>query len=381
LAPTKKFNVKKNARIIAFHLPQFYPTIENDKWWGKGFTEWTNVAKAKPLFPGHYQPHIPADLGFYDLRLPEARHAQAELARSYGIEGFCYYHYWMGDGRRMLERPVDEIIDSGKPDFPFCLCWANHSWNTAWQGTDTMLAEQTYPGMDDHKAHFNWLLKAFKDPRYLTVDGKPIFLIYKPDDIPDIKNVMEYWRQCAVDNGLPGLYLIGVSHRNQGWDPRARGLDASTMQALPPSDGHMPKRHLLTKLKLALKGKEHKLTIWDYEEVLPILLRNRPVEWPDYPLALPNWDNTPRTSTRGLVFQNATPELFRRHLREAISRVESRPNDERIVFLKAWNEWAEGNHIEPDQKWGHAWLEVIKDEVVDCNHPSLRAKYTTTDKK
>lgn len=350
-------------RLIAFHLPQFHPTPENDVWWGKGFTEWTNVAKAKPLFPGHYQPHIPADLGFYDLRLPEARHAQAELAREYGVEGFCYYHYWFGDGRRMLERPVNEILASGEPDFPFCLCWANHSWSSIWVGTDEMLMEQTYPGWDDHAAHFDWLLQAFHDPRYLRIEGKPIFLIYKPDDIPEVRKVMDFWRERAVKAGLPGLHLIGVSHRDEGWDPRSRGLDASTMQALTARDGRIPRRFWQTKLKLALQGNKHELTIWDYEEVRHILLRSNHPDWIDYPLVLPNWDNTPRSGMRGLVFHNATPELFRPHLREALDRVAGRPPEQRIVFLKAWNEWAEGNHVEPDLKWGRAWLEVIREEL------------------
>jgi len=350
------------ARIIAFHLPQFHPTPENDQWWGKGFTEWTNVAKAKPLFPGHYQPRIPADLGFYDLRLPEARHAQAVLARRYGIEGFCYYHYWFG-GRRILERPVNEILASGQPDFPFCLCWANHSWNTAWQGTDKMLIEQTYPGFDDHAAHFDWLLKAFSDPRYLRMEGKPILVIYKPDDIPDVQSVMTFWRNRAAKAGLPGLYLLGVSHRNERWDPRKRGLDASTMQALPRRDGRIPRRYLSMKLRLALRGNSHELTIWDYEEIRNILLRHNAVEWEDFPLVLPNWDNTPRTGMRGLVFHQSTPELFRGHLREAIDRVRDRTPEKRIVFLKAWNEWAEGNYVEPDRRWGHGYLEVIRDEI------------------
>lgn len=352
----------QRARLIAFHLPQFHPTPENDAWWGKGFTEWTNVARAKPLFPGHYQPHVPADLGFYDLRLPEARRAQAELAKEYGIGGFCYYHYWFG-GRRILERPVNEILLSSEPDFPFCLCWANHSWNTVWQGTDNMLIEQVYPGWDDHATHFDWLLRAFTDRRYLKVDGKPIFAIYKPDDIPDVREVTDFWRERAVKAGLPGLHLVGVSHRSENWDPRSRGLDASTMQALPERDGRIPRRHLLTKLKLAIQGNKHELTIWDYEEILPILLRSNQTEWRDYPLVLPNWDNTPRTGMRGLVFHDATPEKFRSLLREAISRVADHPEEERIVFLKAWNEWAEGNHIEPDQKWGRAWLEVIREEL------------------
>ncbi|MDD5389293.1 MAG: glycoside hydrolase family 99-like domain-containing protein [Gallionellaceae bacterium] len=351
------------ARLIAFHLPQFHPTPENDIWWGKGFTEWTNVAKAKPLFSGHQQPRVPADLGFYDLRLPEARHAQAELAKEYGLEGFCYYHYWFGDGRRILERPVDEILASGEPDFPFCLCWANHSWNTVWQGTNEMLMEQTYPGWDDHAAHFDWLLTAFKDPRYLTVDGKPIFVIYSPNDIPEVGKVIEFWRSRAVQAGLPGLYLIGVSHFSPNWDPRSCGLDASTMQALPNRDGHVPSRYRFSRLVKSLLGQKCELTIWDYEEVLPILLRHNKVDWDDYPLVLPNWDNTPRSGERGLAFVNSTPELFQRHLREAVSRVADRAPDQRIVFLKAWNEWAEGNYVEPDQQWGRAYLEAIQQEI------------------
>jgi len=351
------------ARLIAFHLPQFHPTPENDAWWGKGFTEWTNVAKAKPLFPGHYQPHVPADLGFYDLRLAEARHAQAELAKEYGVGGFCYYHYWFGDGRRILERPVNEILDSGEPNFPFCLCWANHSWNSSWQGTNDTLIEQRYPGWDDHAAHFEWLLRAFTDSRYLTVDGKPVFVIYSPDDIPEVRKVTDFWRERALKAGLPGLYLIGVSHYAQHWDPRQRGLDASTMQALPNRNGRIPWRHFSTKVKLALRGNKQKLTVLDYQDVLPMLLRTHPADWPDYPLVLPNWDNTPRSGMRGLVLENSTPELFRGLLHEAVARVSDRPSEERIVFLKAWNEWAEGNYVEPDQKWGRAYLEAIRQEL------------------
>jgi hypothetical protein len=355
--------MNQRTRLIAFHLPQFHPTPENDAWWGKGFTEWTNVAKAKPLFSGHYQPHIPADLGFYDLRLPESRHAQAELAKEYGVTGFCYYHYWFGNGRRMLERPVDEILSSGEPDFPFCLCWANHSWNTVWQGTRDMLMEQRYPGMHDHAAHIDWLLHAFTDRRYLTVDGKPIFVIYNPDDIPEVRSVMDYWRERAAKAGLPGLWLVGVSHYDPAWSPHTRGMDASTMQALPTRDGHIPWRYPLTKLRQAMQKGKAKLTIRTYEEVMPILLRRNTVDWPDYPLVLPNWDNTPRSGPRGLVLDGATPERFRRHLHEAVSRVAQRPPDQRIVFLKAWNEWAEGNYVEPDQRYGRAYLEVIRDEV------------------
>lgn len=350
-------------RVIAFYLPQYHPTPENDQWWGKGFTEWTNTAKAKPLFPGHYQPHVPADLGFYDLRVPETRAAQADLAREYGVEGFCYYHYWFG-GRRILERPFEEVLHSGEPDFPFCLCWANHSWNTAWQGTSNMLIEQTYPGMQDHEAHFNYLLQAFSDPRYIKVDNKPLFLIYNPDDIPDVQNVLNFWRDLAKKAGLEGLHLVGISHRSEKWDPRPRGLDACAMQALPRRDGRIPRRYLSTKIELLLKGNKHSLSIYDYEEVIPSLLRSNTPDFLDYPIALPNWDNTPRSGMRGLVLHNSTPELFRKHLRQALARANRLPDGQQIVFLKAWNEWAEGNYVEPDLKFGRAYLEVIQDEVM-----------------
>src|SRR3990170_1056122 len=217
-----------DVKLICFYLPQFHPTPENDAWWGKGFTEWRNVAKAKPLFPGHYQPHLPADLGFYDLRLPEARQAQADIARQYGIHGFCYYHYWFA-GRRLLERPFNEVVVSGEPEFPFCLCWANQSWTGIWHGTPKrILIEQTYPGIEDHRQHFETLLSAFHDKRYLKVEGKPLFVVYSPMDLPDSPRVMELWRELAVRAGLPGLFFV-AEHWDPEWDPKPYGYDAVVM--------------------------------------------------------------------------------------------------------------------------------------------------------
>ena len=204
------------ARVIAFYLPQFHPTPENDKFWGKGFTEWTNATKAKPLFKGHHQPHIPADLGFYDLRMPEVREAQAELAREAGVEGFCYWHYWFGNGKQFLQKIFDDVVDSGKPDFPFCVGWANHSWtNKNWVNTKTFskdfyIAEQTYPGPQDHEAHFYSLLKAFKDKRYIKVDGKLLFYIFAPLQFPNVKEFMNLWQELAKKEGLPGFYFIAL---------------------------------------------------------------------------------------------------------------------------------------------------------------------------
>jgi len=189
------------ARLIAFYLPQFYPNPENDAWWGKGFTEWTNTAKARRLYPGHYQPHVPADLGYYDLRVPETRTAQAELARSYGIEAFCYYHYWFA-GRRILERTFQEVLTSREPDFPFLLCWANQTWTGTWHGaSDRILIEQTYPGIDDHRRHFESLLPAFCHPRYVRVDGKPVFIIYRPTELPDTVKTIDLWGTMAREAG------------------------------------------------------------------------------------------------------------------------------------------------------------------------------------
>ena len=203
------------ARVIAFYLPQFHPIPENDKFWGRGFTEWTNVAKAKPLFRGHYQPRIPADLGFYDLRLPEVREAQAAMASDAGIEGFCYWHYWFGNGKKLLERPFEEVLSSGQPDFPFCLAWANHDWTTkTWQngGRKEMIVQQTYPGEKDHISHFNYVLPAFLDHRYIKVDGKPLFLILEPYYFKGLTLFMDLWRKLAVEHGLKGIYFVGMGN-------------------------------------------------------------------------------------------------------------------------------------------------------------------------
>lgn len=206
------------ARFIAFYLPQYHPTKENDEWWGAGFTEWTNVVRAKKLYRGHYQPKIPADLGFYDLRLSESREAQARMAREYGIEGFCYWHYWFGNGRRLLQRPFDEVVAYGKPDFPFCLAWANHSWAKKQfdkNGTQEMLMEQTYPGDEDFILHFNTMLPAFKDNRYIKVNGKLLFMVYNPLDNPSLKRFMELWQKMAKENGLEGFYFVGKTDKGR----------------------------------------------------------------------------------------------------------------------------------------------------------------------
>lgn len=351
-------------RLIAYYLPQFHPIKENDGWWGKGFTEWTNTAKAKPRFPGHYQPHVPADLGFYDLRLPEARQAQAELAHDYGIEGFCYYHYWFGNGRRLLERPFNEVVASGKPDFPFCLCWANETWSGIWHGSpNRVLMQQEYPGPADDQNHFEALLPAFRDRRYLSVDGKPIFVVYRPFDFADPKATLDRWRAMAKQAGLAGLHFVGI-YRPGSADPEAVGFDASIYNRNPPLRGWETWRN---PLKLAYNRCLDGLgvpTIYRYEKAVSYFV---PDALPPtrYPSVVHAWDNSPRSGARGLVIHGSTPELFAESLRKAfdLTRHSTTKADGRLVFLKSWNEWAEGNHLEPDLRDGHGYLHAIRKEL------------------
>ena len=373
---------KTNVRVIAHYLPQFHPIPENDTWWGKGFTEWTNLAKAKPLFPGHHQPNIPADLGFYDLRLPETRIAQAEMARSHGVEGFCYYHYWFA-GKRLLERPFNEVIKSGQPDFPFCLAWANQTWTGIWHGApNRVLIEQAYPGKKDDEAHFYALLDSFGDHRYITVENKPVFLVYFPNELPDTRAFTDKWRELALKEGLSGLYFIG-NVPSYSWDPGVNGFDAALIDNLTGIRKRMnlvaiEKKNVFLKVYYKIlrrffrqahqKRSQKKPTVFSYADVIKVAfpMQQNHVQ---YPTVLPNWDNTPRSNSNGMVFLDSTPELFRLHLKDALQQVANREPDKRLVFVKSWNEWAEGNYLEPDMRFGTAYLDVLKEEVELVSKP------------
>lgn len=351
------------ARLIAFHLPQFHPIPENNDWWGNGFTEWTNTAKAKPLFRGHIQPHLPADLGFYDLRLPEARAMQAELARTYGIEGFCYYHYWFG-GKRLLERPFNDILASGEPDFPFCLCWANETWTGIWHGNpNRILIEQTYPGEIDHRTHFDFLLQAFRDRRYIRVEGKPLFLVYRPWEIPDVKNVVILWRSLSEKAGQGNLFLIAIKGANREWNPLQHGFDGTVTLRIPLKRPWVSWRTPIKKFTLKMREWRSLPTIYYYQDIVDQMLSDDTNGGKDFPCVVPNWDNTPRSGKHGLVLHGSTPELFRNHFRKALKLVEPLDKNKRFVFIKSWNEWAEGNYLEPDQQFGRQYLDVIKEEM------------------
>lgn len=355
-------------RLIAFYLPQYHPIPENDAWWGNGFTEWTNVARARPLFRGHYQPHLPADLGFYDLRVPEVRQAQADMAKAYGLHGFCYYHYWF-NGKQLLERPFNEVLSSGSPDLPFCLCWANESWTGIWHGApDRILIEQTYPGMEDHTAHFYNLLPAFSDKRCIRVEGKPLFIIYKPKNLPEPQKFIDLWQNLAVKNGLDGIYFLGLEH--PGWDYHSAIFNGIIFENLFSILKGLNKKNALARLTKKVKkrlmlGPANYVgnipAVFQYKDYATACLPSINAQEDFYQIVVPNWDNTPRSHTKGFVLYHSTPSLFQSQLLSALSQVQSRSADKKMVFIKSWNEWAEGNHLEPDQKFGFAYLQAIKD--------------------
>ncbi len=356
-------------RPIALYLPQYHPIPENDEWWGKGFTEWTNTAKAKPLFKGHHQPNLPSELGFYDLRVSEVREQQAELARSHGIEGFMYWHYWFA-GKRILERPFKEVLASGKPDFPFCLGWANETWSGIWHGMkDKILIEQTYPGKEDYENHFYEVLPAFKDKRYITVNGCPLFLIYKPREIPECEKFMLIWRELALKNGVKGIHFVGLSN-NMGSETQEitkLGFDGVYLQRHFNANQAI-NRKPFNKLKHTLwkKGlykRDTKYGVFKYKEIIERMHGPEDSQTTIYPMILPNWDNSPRSGKNSMIFQNSTPELFRKHVKQVLGAVKDKPEEHRIVLIKSWNEWAEGNYMEPDLQYGRQYLEVLKDEL------------------
>jgi hypothetical protein len=361
------------ARAIALYLPQFHPIPENDRWWGEGFTEWTNVRKAVPLFEGHDQPRVPSALGYYDLRDPDVREAQARLARLHGVSGFCYYHYWFA-GTELLERPFAEVLASGTPDLPFCLCWANESWTGIWHGAqDRMLIEQTYPGPDDHVRHFHALLPAFSDRRYVTVGKRPLFLIYLPFAIPDIQSVLELWRTLAARAGIEGLYFVGVRSWKSAWNPTAQGFDASVTFRLPPypSPGVVPRR---------VSSGADRVFIYDHERIVDRLVAPPEHDFLDLPCIGPNWDTSPRLGARGVVLHDSRPDLFRRNVRTAVERVRELDAGERLIFVKSWNEWAEGNYLEPDTRHGLGYLEALRDELrTPCQNVAVRQSDASAD--
>lgn len=375
------------ARIIAYYLPQYHPIPENDRVWGKGFTEWRNVGKAKPLFKGHSQPRVPADLGYYDLRLPIIREQQADLAREAGIEGFCYWHYWFGNGKQLLEKPFNEVLITGSPDFPFCLGWANHSWTSkTWEaGTsfqkDVMIMKQTYPSMEEHRQHFYALLPAFKDHRYITVDGKLLFVVFRPLDIPTVEDFVRLWNELAVKEGLKGFHFVGVESSfgmfsNSGKGLKYEGKDTTKdlfnnilskgFNGINSRGMNLAHIRYDSLVKYYLKKTLKKYLGWqgiikyDYAKVTKLLFTDED-KWNNvYPTIIPNWDRSPRSGKKAIVWYNNNPQYFAEQMHIALDLIKNKPDQHKILFLMSWNEWGEGNYMEPDIEFGKGYIEALR---------------------
>ncbi len=379
------------ARVIAYYLPQFHPVPENDKFWGKGFTEWTNVAKAKPLFKGHIQPRIPADLGFYDLRLAEVRKEQAELAKEAGIEGFCYWHYWFGNGKQVLEMPFNEVVKTGEPDYPFCLGWANHDWTTkTWDkgkslSTATTIFKQEYPGVEDHISHFNALLPAFKDHRYITVDGKLLFAIFGAKGFKNVKEFMTIWNKLAKENGLNGFHFVALVpsvpelgldklknindvirdnfkwYYEQGFD----AINSINLKYAEVKTGGMFHKafYAFVRRMTFLSAVER----YDYLKIMQNYYTEVDKDENVYPQLLAGWDRSPRSGEKAIVYYNSNPTTFKTAAKMAVDVVMNKDEQHRIIFLNSWNEWGEGAYMEPDQEFGKGKIEALRSVLDNVN--------------
>ena len=380
-------NQENLVKLVALYFPQLHPIAENDAWWGKGFTDWVNVKKAKPLFKGHFQPRVPLDDRYYDQSQLDTLKWQIELAKKYGIHGFCHYHYWF-DGKQLLETPTNMMLASKDLDFPFCLAWANETWSRRWDGQDHhILQEQTHrPDKAIWRAHFDYLFLAWSDPRSIKIDGKPVFLIYRPHRIDSIGDMFTYWRELAAERGLPGLFFVAMKQYEYPVPEVLKHFDASMhfqpFEALYSpdydSDSHKPVvntgsamrvlRRLPEPLKKLLRPIRNlrittlPISLYDYEKVWKQILKvERDAGLPTFPGAFVDWDNTARYGKRARLFRGASPERFAFWFRQLVQITSQRPAPERFIFLNAWNEWAEGTYLEPDTRHGYRYLEAVKE--------------------
>ena len=349
-------------RLVAFFLPQFHPIPENDEWWGKGFTEWTNVVRAEPLFPGHYQPHLPEELGFYDLRLRETRHQQIRLARNHGIDAFCYHYYWFS-GTRLLHQPLDDMLADPDSDMPFCLCWANENWTRRWNGGDQdILIAQKY-GKDDPAKFIGDIARFLRDPRYIRIAGKPLLVVYRPQLIPDIRAVAEEWRRHCRALGLGEIHLCAALTFDN-LDYAQFGFDSGV--EFPPHNRTLlgvPYVHESVNFHRPFDG-----TAMLYHELANAYLQRNVQGRKIFRGVFPSWDNTARSLDRALIFLNGTPANYEYWLSATIGKMrEEQAAPDRLVFVNAWNEWAEGCHLEPDQKNGRAFLEATLRAKTECS--------------
>lgn len=364
---------QNKVQFLAYYLPQYHPIPENDSWWGKGFTEWTNVAKAKPLFKGHEQPILPGELGFYDLRVPAIQEQQAQLAQEYGIDGFIYYQYWFGKGKMLLQKPAEAMLQNKNISLPFCFCWANETWKGIWHGLDnpSVLIEQTYNGEQDYIDYFSYLLPFFKDERYIKVDNKPMFHLYRIEDIPDLELFFKVFNDLASKEGFDGIYFISTIVN-----------DLEIMLNNPHVYGQIG-MDVFFKMRFGRKsffkqktvfGKIENKCCHKFGASYKIGVRKKPLIF-DYKKGVsqfnikfphnkyiscvfPNWDNSARSGKKSLIFKKSNPIDWQQHLQIAVDESSKNPRNPPFVIIKSWNEWAEGNYLEPDAKYGLGWLEA-----------------------
>lgn len=363
-------------KFLAYYLPQYHQIPENDQWWGEGFTEWTNVKKAKPLFNGHQQPIVPGELGYYDLLKTEGiQEKQAKLAQEYGIDGFIYYQYWFGEGKMLLEKPAEKMLANKNVDLPFCFCWANETWSGIWHGAEhKILMEQKYFGEKDYENYFNYLLPFFQDERYIKVDNKPMFHIYKLEAIPNLHLFLETFKKLAIQNGFSGIYFVATGNYDSPEvisNPDIKGVVAVDLF-----------KKLRYSQKMMIFKENSKLYHWERiiryylgisaevdHRKKPLLLNYKKgskkltVKTPHHkfiPCVIPNWDNSPRSGNKSLVLSKSSPEVFAKFFQKVITDFQKDPKNQPFIIIKSWNEWAEGNHLEPDEKYGLGWLKVVK---------------------
>ena len=367
-------------KVIPFYLPQFHEIPENNAFWGEGFTEWTNVKNAKPLYEGHMQPMEPLNDNYYDLTDVETLNWQADLAENYGIYGFCIYHYWI-QGRKLLEKPLELLRDNKDINVRYCISWANHSWTDSWSGNNTMLIAQTYGGKEDWDAHFDYLYTFFSDKRYICVEGKPLLLIFKPEDVSNLNEMLDYWQKKAVEKGLKGIsfayqnYYFGMKkHKDDSrfdfgveHQPAYAFYDyRSKWMMFIRKNGYKFLSFLQRTFKVKINMDVTKLELMDYGKLWECVINRKPTDEKRIPGAFTGWDNTPRKGKHGLVVNNASPELFHQYFSKQIRRAKEVYHKD-MIFVAAWNEWAEGSMLEPDKINGYGYLEAVKQALIENN--------------
>jgi hypothetical protein len=371
-------------KIIAYYLPQYHEIPENNKWWGEGFTEWVNVKKAESLFDGHYQPRVPQNNNYYDLSDRNAIRWQIDLAKENGLYGFCFYHYWFG-GKLLLEKPGENFLQDETLDIPFCMCWANESWTNGWANASaSVIMEQNYGNKAEWKEHFDYLMPFFKDDRYIKIDDKPLMVIYRPYLFDRMVDMLDYWDKLAKENGLMGISFASQrfeenKQNHNSYDRMdyhidyqplddsrsiSKALRLSKSKIIGKAVHDFLLKHLNVDLSFHQKvGGPIKL---DYEEVWETIINMKPKDVKAIPGAFVDWDNTPRHGRRGSVYSNSSPELFEKYIKKQILHARNEYNNE-YLFVFAWNEWGEGGYLEPDEKYGDAYLKAIKNALEATN--------------